>query len=83
MLEENIINLIKENRDNMIDSELYNIITERFPELMFGKAANIDYSLYGSCGRFWRHAYNFPKPGDHINGGEVSICGFFTFNILI
>jgi len=83
-----IINLIKEHRGKMTDKELSDLMTERYPKIMskltFGKAANIDCCLNNDsdfCGGYWRQAYDFPKPGDKINGGVVSTCGFFTFDI--
>ena len=87
MSEEDIINLIKEHRGSMTDKELSDLMTERYPKLMskltFGEAYLIDLNLNGSdfCGGYWRQAYDFPKSGDKINGGVVSTCGFFTFDI--
>jgi hypothetical protein len=43
----------------------------------------VDEAIYGSYGKYFRHAYYFPKQGDHIEGlGIVAHTFTFTFEIV-
>jgi len=70
--------------------EMFEIIKIHYPEfgikkkLCFSDAYEIDKSIYGKGGYFWRSAYNLPKESENIKldifFAEAKNVGIFTFN---
>ena len=49
-------------------------------DLTWSEAYHIDNALFGHTqNAYWTEAYNFPKPGDIIDGQTVGTVGIFTF----
>jgi hypothetical protein len=85
-METEIVNYIKENRNNFSDEEIAEKLEEKFPDIVFNFSfcAKIDKILYpeNGYGGYWRAAYNYPQENEELSedGTIAKNCGFFTFD---
>ena len=75
---------------NISPWDMYELIKTHYPELgiskkiCFSDAYEIDKSVYGKGGNFWRNAYNLPKESENIKLDIYMVkaknVGIFTFS---